>query len=54
MSYYTNVPLTISHQISLKRISVKNMTVYATTQPGPELAAASMGPEGVGSDSGAL
>ena len=30
------------------------MTIYATMQPGPLLAAASMGPEGVGSASGAV
>ena len=30
------------------------MTVYATMQPGLDLAAASMGPEGVGSTSGAV
>jgi hypothetical protein len=46
--------LTVSRQIGLGRISVKNMTVYATMQPGPVLAAASMGPEGMGSASGAL
>ena len=46
--------LTVSHQIGLERISAKTMTVYATMQPGPELAAASMGPAEVGSTSGAL
>jgi hypothetical protein len=47
--------LTVSHQIGLGRVSVKNMTVYATMQPGSQLAAPSMGVEVVvGSASGAF
>ena len=47
--------LTVSHQIGLGRVSVRNVTIYATMQPGEQLAAPSMGVEVVvGSASGAL
>ena len=47
--------LTVSHQIGLGQVSVRNMTIYTTMQPGEQLAAPSMGVEVVvGSASGAL
>lgn len=46
--------LTVSYQIDLGQMLVKNLTVYATMQPGLQLAALSMGAEVVGSASGAF